>query len=120
MNKTLKNAVIRRVGKDSLRDVYNHGADAGYPGFTYYTDTCKFFRTHKKAIIELAEEIAGDAGENFLDMIKGFRALNGDYTTSEIAQVLYGPWKDTDHHTAVGNIMAWFALEEVAREVYDK
>lgn len=32
--------VARQIGdKDRLEDVARHGADAGYPGFTYYSDT---------------------------------------------------------------------------------
>lgn len=121
MSNKLKNAVIRRIGgKDALRDVYNHGADAGYPGFTYYKDTCSFFRRHKADIVSLAEDMANNLGENPLDMIASFNCLHGDYSTSEIGKVLYGRWNDSDDtFTIIGNALAWFALEEVARSIYD-
>lgn len=112
---TLERAVIRRIGgKAALRDVCRGGADAGFPGFCYYSDTTAFYRRHRKAINDMASELAGDIGENVLDMVKGFRCLNGDYSTSEIAQVMFGKWQDTDEHTAIGNALAWFALETVA------
>lgn len=122
MNKTLQNAVIRRIGgKEALKDVMNHGADAGYPGFTYYTDTISFFKRHKAAIVEMASEMADDMGtDTTMDLIKSFRCLNNDFTAEEIAQVIYGPWKDDDAHTMIANAMAWFALEEVARYIWDK
>lgn len=119
MNSTLKNAVIRKVGKDSLRDVNEHGADGGFPGFIYYTDTCAFFRRHRKAIEELVAEMAGSLGEDVLKMIAGFRCLGGDFSEVEIGRVLFAPWKDDDAHQMIGNALAWFALEEVAREVCD-
>lgn len=121
MNSTLKNAVIRQIGdKESLRDVMNHGADAGYPGFTYYVDTIAFFRRQKKNIVKLAEEMAADFGEDVLKMVAGFRCLDGNFTASEVAKVMYGPWRDDDAHTMIANALAWFACEEVARDIYDR
>jgi len=37
--KTLINAVISRIGMDSVSDVVNHGIDGGFSGFIYYTET---------------------------------------------------------------------------------
>lgn len=120
MNTTLKNAVIRRIGgKETLKDVMNHGIDGGFPGFIYYSDTTAFYRRHRKAINEMAEEMANDMGENVLDMIAGFRCLNG-FSTAEVGKVIYGTWEHTDEHTAIGNAMAWFAAEEVARDIWDR
>ena len=40
MNTELIKAVIRQLGgKEALEDVYNHGADGGFSGFTYYSET---------------------------------------------------------------------------------
>lgn len=121
MNSTLKNAVIRIIGgKDALRDVYNHGADAGFPGFTYHVDTVAFYRKHRESINKMAHEMAEDIGEHTLDMVKSFRCLNNDYSTEEIAQVMFGKWQEKDEYTIIANALAWFALEEVAREIFDK
>jgi hypothetical protein len=115
MDATLQRAVIRRVGRDSLQDVANHGADAGYAGFTYYTDTCAFYAQHQTRIARMVEEMADDLGETPTGLVKGFRCLNGDYTESEIGRTLYGPRRQ--HDTQIANALAWFALEEVARAV---
>jgi len=123
MNATLKNAVIRAIGgKDSLKDVYNHGADAGYPGFTYYHDTCKFYTCHKKFINELAEEMAADLGEDVIHMVQNFNCIKGDYSTAEIAKTMYSrrSEKEKNDLCSIDNALAWFALEEVAREIYDR
>jgi len=122
MNSTLKNAVIRAIGgKESLRDVYEHGADSGFPGFTYYSDTCKFYARHKKAINELAEEMADSLGEDVIEMIKGFNCIQGEYSTSDIAKTMYGRRnkKEQNDLCSIDNALAWFALEEVARDIYD-
>jgi hypothetical protein len=58
-------------------------------------------------------------GIDILEMIRGFRCLGNkgkpDYTATEIAEAIYagtGECADT-----IQNAMAWFALEEVAREL---
>ena len=127
MEKKLINAVKRQIGEvDSLLDVYNHGADAGFHGFTYYADTVKFYKKNKKEIIDLAKEQAGSMQVNVLEMIGGFNCLKyydyklNRWTDSEgqdaIGETVYGRKVDD----VVANALAWFALEEVAREIYDK
>ena len=127
MEKKLINAVRRQIGDvEYLEDVYNHGAGAGFPGFTYYTDTVAFYKKNKAAIIELAKEQADGMGINILEMIGGFNCLKYyDYKTNRwtdeegqeaIGQTVYGRKVDD----VVANALAWYALEEVARSIYDK
>ena len=118
MDKTLQTAVIRRVGRDSLQDVANHGADGGFPGFCYYSDTCAFYARHQSRIVALVEELADDLGKSPCKLVAGFRCLNGDYSEAEIGRTLYGPKKG--HDTQIANALAWFALEEVARNVTEQ
>ena len=117
MDKTLQTAVIRRVGRDSLQDVAEHGADGGFPGFCYYSDTCAFYAKHQTRIVSLVEEMASDMGESPTKLVAGFRCLNGDYSEAEVGRTLYGPKKV--HDEQIANALAWFALEEVARNVTD-
>lgn len=118
MDKTLQNAVIRRVGRDSLQDVVNHGADSGFPGFTYYADTCGFYARHQSRIVALVEEMADDLGEDPVSFVRSFRCLGESYLHSEVAKTMYGPKKG--HDTQIANALAWFALEEVARNVTEQ
>ena len=60
--KTLINAVISRIGLDSVQDVNSHGIDGGFSGFIYYSDTHKFAMRHRKDIIRLLEEMADSMG----------------------------------------------------------
>lgn len=120
MNAKLIRAVRRQLGgtkketTETLRDVAAHGADAGFHGFIYYSETAKFFRRNRALILESLEESANDCGESVLSLVAGFRCLNRDYTQDDIARVLYGPWKDDDAYTQIANALAWYALETVA------
>ena len=49
----LINAVVSRIGKDSINDVMNHGIDGGFNGFIYYSETHAFAIRHRKQIIAL-------------------------------------------------------------------
>ena len=126
MNTQLVNAVIEQLGgsiddredvNQTLEDVANHGADAGFHGFTYNADTCEFFSENRGLILELAKEYAEDFGQDVISMIAGFSCLNDDTETrDEIGRAIYGTPEHND--VMVQNALAWFALEEVARETH--
>ena len=119
--RNLEKAVLKQLGgKESCQDVVNHGADAGYPGFTYYTDTCKFYKDNKAEIIQLAKEVASDGFQDLLIMVSQFRCLKDmDLTPYEISLALENKG-DEDNITLVQNAMAWFALEEVSHRVTEE
>jgi hypothetical protein len=115
----LTRAILRHLDREQLEDVARHGADTGWSGFTYYTETCAFYKAHKADILKMAEEMASDLGEDMITMIRNFNCLSTnrkpDYSQSEIAEALYsGRGECAD---IIRNAMAWFALEEVAREL---
>lgn len=116
----LIDAVIKRIGLDSVEDVINHGIGGGFSGFIYYADTVKFYKTHKKDILNLARNMAYDLGEGVISMVGGFNCLkyydyNKGWVDLEgqevIGKTLYGSGVDD----VVANAMAWFAAEEVCR-----
>ena len=117
-NPTLTRAVLARVDRDTLRQVAEHGADAGWAGFSYYSDTCAFYRKHGKAIMQRLAEDAENMGMDWLEVVAGFRCLEGmELTPSQVAQACYGEGDD-DVRTQVENALAWYALETVARELH--
>lgn len=123
MNEKLIQAVKDQIEFDAeeypevFDDVCSSGADAGYTGFTYYSDTCQFFNDNKALIRELAKEEADDFGTSQIDLVKGFNCLKGNDWEDEIGRALYGrPEKDD---CRVINALAWFALEEVAHYLTD-
>ncbi len=122
MNKKLINVVIKQLGggdqTEVLENVYNHGADGGFSGFTSYYDTMGFFKKNKKLILELLVNISEDLDEDPFFLIKTFNCLKDEKLLAlEIAEVLYGGDKKSDVATILMNALSWFALERVAREV---
>lgn len=98
-------------------DVAANGADAGWSGFTYYTDTVPFAKRNKKAIIAMAENMAQELGESgAVECIANFQCLK-NYSQVEVAEGLYNPRSDAK--TDIYNALAWYALEEVARLYVD-
>ena len=112
---SLVRAVVRQMGgwesfKQSAPNITRHGISGGYHGFIYYSDTIPFAKRNRKAILEMATEQARQFGEGLVEMIKGFRCLDGA-TETEIVEGLAG---NTDQ-TQVPNALAWYAGEVVAR-----
>ena len=128
MNQKLIDAVIRHIGgKENAEayfpDVCKHGASGGFNGFIYYKDTFYFWKRYKLLILEYAEEMAKELGEEMLVMVQNFNAIKGDYSVTEIGKALYSGLysvRENDEHIPIYNVMAWFALEEVARDYCDK
>jgi hypothetical protein len=116
-------AVVRQLGDRSyLEDIVNHGADAGFPGFTYYNDTTPFWKRNRKEITTLVMSMAQDLGEQPAEMVAGFGCLKIPATDFEAMQDVYsalGNGQPSDDST-VPNALAWFALEEVARAMVEE
>ena len=122
INESIIRAVVRQSGgwesfKDHAPDVTNHGADAGFSGFIYHTETVMFFNNNRAEINSMVGSMANELGEGPLEMIQGFNCLGKDYTLDEIGQTLYGAKRDVN--VQISNALAWFALEEVCRSYVD-
>lgn len=120
---TLIRSVVRRLGDRSyLEDVYNHGADAGFPGFTYYTDTESFWKKHREVIAQLVKDTADSLGESPAEVIAGFRCLQNVFENDyEKMQDIYSALGNgTPEEYYVPNALVWFALEEVARAMCEE
>ena len=121
MKKELIEQVVRQLGgREYFEDIVNHGADCGYTGFTYYSDTVEFYTDNRAHIVEMAEEMAEEMEEDVIAMVKGFQCLRNDYSLSDVAKALYGSITDSDEWTMIANALSWFALEEVARHETDQ
>jgi hypothetical protein len=114
--KVLINAVISRIGKESVNDVINHGIDGGFSGFVYYSDTHKFAMTYRKYILSLLNEMAECMGEEVSEMVSNFGVFRNSKMDKEDRRDLYrylGGGRC--EQSTITNLMAWFAAEEVCR-----
>lgn len=114
--KTLINAVISRVGLDSVEDINSHGIDGGFSGFIYYTETHAFAMRHRDDIISLLERDASEFGEEITKMVAGFGVFRNSPMDDEDRKDLYrylGGGRPKQ--CAITNVMAWYAAETVCR-----
>ena len=92
------------MDKEQIIDAGNHGADGGFPGFTYNKDCVEFYEDNKELVNNLARDMAEQLGnKNMYEMVSQFNR----------ADML-----DCDDGLAV--LLAWFTLEEVGRYYADK
>ena len=120
----LVRAVVRQSGgwdsfRDMAADVSNHGADSGFSGFCYHSETVKFAKTNRENIMSMARDMANNMGTpGAMSLVAGFNCLRDmQLTGDDVAGVLCGYDKEND--TQVYNALAWFALEEVSRAYSD-
>lgn len=112
---SLTRAVVRQTGRENLEEIARHGADGGFSGFTYARECVAFFKRNRKDIMAMAEQDAQEFGQGVLEMIASFGCLKSSKLSAyDISQSLEGRGDDAD---TVQNAMAWFAAEEVAREL---
>ena len=108
---------------NTLSNIANNGADAGWVGFTYYAETCQFALDNWSDIVELCREMIDgcyDAGTSLAQFIAGFNCMQG-YTVADVERVLMDRTnEEIDGHTTVLNALAWFALEETAHAIVEE
>lgn len=110
--KTLINAVINR-----------YGMIGGLPGFVYCSDTHAFAMRYRKLIVKLLEQQADDFGQEVVEMVSNFGYFNKNGKSTmdnddprELYKYLGG---GKCEQSAITNLMAWFAAEEVCRMFED-
>ena len=106
----LTEAVAKQLGdndEDELRQTFKDlevgGADAGWPGFCYTSECVEFYDANEDDIWEALREDADDFGHaSAIELVATFH--RGDMLS------------DPD---TFKNLLAWYALESVARWVED-
>lgn len=69
---------LNQDNASTLKDIASYGADAGFVGFTYYSDTCKFFDDNKDLIFEQLLDDRVSIGYNSLtEMLSSFKCFKG-------------------------------------------
>jgi len=119
----LVRAVVRQCGgwsefKELAFDAAKYGANGGFSGFIYYSDTMSFTKRNIAAIMEVAKDLAETIGEgDEFELIASFNGLRGEFTAAEVARAIYSP--RGEGRQSVFNALAWFALEYVAQAYCD-
>jgi len=119
-NPNLSRAVVKQHGRwtdwqASAEDIANGDADGGVNGFIYYTDTVAFYQANRGNIHAMARDMARDIGESesLCDFVASFNCV--DLEPYEVDDAILEGESNEDY-TTVANALAWFALEETARE----
>jgi hypothetical protein len=104
----------------TLTDCAKHGADSGFPGFTYYSDTLSFFRNNRQDIVKNMELLAEELGEDIISMVQHFGVFRyiAPPTPANVGKALWGTGKLNDDLTSLYNVFAWFCLEEISHVWY--
>jgi hypothetical protein len=103
-----------------LADCARHGADGGFPGFIYYSETSAFFRQNREDIVHNIEQTAADMGEDVIKFVQSFGVFRNAAppTSGEIGRALWDSARLRDDLTSLYNVFAWYALEEIAHIWY--
>jgi hypothetical protein len=96
-----------------------HGANIGVPGFITYSDTIKFYRNNREAIVKHMEEAAAEFGTDIFSMVQNFGEFRKCVKPgpSEIGKALWDSRNREELHYLY-NVFAWYALEEVSYTWY--
>ena len=100
---------------DTLLNCSNHGADCGFSGFIYYSDTISFYIKHRQDIVSHMEQAAAEFGTDVISMVQGFGVFRNSEKpcTSDIGKALWGSFQKSEL-TTLYNVFAWYALEEIS------
>ena len=119
-NPSLARAVVKQHGrwagwKESASDIASYGADGGWTGFTYHVDTIAFYEDNQGNINEMARQMMDDLGgpELLSEFVASFNCV--ELEADEVEQAFEDGDANEDY-TIVANALAWFALEETARD----
>jgi len=92
------------LDKDEISGLANHGADAGWPGLTYYSETCELYEQFKIEIWDALDEDSAMLGcKNVFEMMSNFAEAYG-VTSADSFE----------------NLMTWYMAERTARRIADE
>ncbi|GHV92368.1 hypothetical protein AGMMS50268_28710 [Spirochaetia bacterium] len=104
----------------NLADCSKHGADGGFSGFCYHSETIAFFLHNRRDILKNLELLAEELGEDIIKMVQGFGVFRHTTppTAGEVGKALWDTGKVQENLTELYNVFSWFCLEEVSHVWY--
>ena len=101
--------------KTYLQDLTQHGAISGMvSGLVYYSETTQFFNEHRDEILAMLTEMKEETGLDEKGLF-GDKWNDWEDLLEEEADDL-DPLADTNNQ----NLLAWFAVEELAKKELDE
>jgi len=97
-----------------------HGANVGFCGFIYYSETIAFYFANRQDIVDHMENFAAELGTDIISMVQGFGVFRNSEKPSsgEVGKALWGRVNSKNELTTLYNVFAWYALEEVSHAWY--
>jgi hypothetical protein len=104
----------------NLADCSKHGADGGFSGFSYHSETTAFFLRNRGDIIKNLEATAKEIGVDLIKMIQGFVVFRytPPPTAGKIGAALWDTGRVQESLTELYNVFSWFCLEEISHIWY--
>ena len=112
---------LNKDNASTLNDIARYGADFGFVGFTYYSDTCKFFDNNKDLIMKQLLEDRINIGYNSLtDMLSSFKCFKDVDNYNIEAFLINSDDENNEEQTTLKNGLAWYALETVDQQLEEQ
>tara|TARA_A100001201_G_scaffold32591_2_gene35089 strand:+ start:390 stop:767 length:378 start_codon:yes stop_codon:yes gene_type:complete len=99
---SIKDWVINNLEEGQIAEVVLHGCSGGVvPELIYYADSCAFYEQYEGEIWDRLDQMSCDMGEaSILHLIATFNGA-----------------KSVGSHDQFRNLLAWWACEDVCREI---
>lgn len=99
----------------TAQEAGEHGADAGFPGFTYYCDTLEFAKNERRHIVAALRDDRDSFGcDTVAEMLVCWKSLKG-YTIGDLddafSNYAAGYRIESEALDALMNALAWYSLE---------
>lgn len=105
----------------TLNDIARYGADSGFNGFIYYSDTCKFFDDNKDLIMEqLLEDRINMGYSSLTGMLSSFKCFKDVDNYNIEAFLIDSDDESNEDQTTLKNGLAWYALESAAWQLEEQ
>lgn len=89
-----------KLGRDQIIELAEHGADTGWPGLTYYSETGALYGQYEDEIWQALEDDADSQGCTPLALIASFNGA-----------------KNVHGNDQFRNLLVWFMAERTANEI---
>lgn len=99
----IKSNIEKGYEESFFNDLMNHGCISGMVGgLIYYSETTKFFTTHKDEINKMLSSTLDECGLNCPSQLFGNKFDTDDFLCVETTNM---------------NLLAWYSFEETARSI---